>query len=150
MQIGKPGAFRLKYNTFICLFYTLNSILEAFNWKISDTTESFETGIDKAVLNEDNRKLTLLNLDCGGAKNAALEESVNTEAFASPKSELITSSPKGDDLNNNYAVSNEREANVLHVSEFFRLFFSIICSCSFNETFRISIKQNISLTRHCY
>lgn len=49
-------------------------------------------------------------------KNPALEETVNTEAFSSPKSDIFTSSPHSDSTNNGNV---ERDANIIHVNCFF-------------------------------
>lgn len=49
-----------------------------------------------------------------GTRNMALEDTVNTEAFVSPKNDMFTSSPNGD-----YHLQNlpnvERDANIIHV-----------------------------------
>lgn len=50
------------------------------------------------------------------ARNFALEDTVNTEAFTSPKNDLFTSSPNGDDQNNNLLYENERDAQIIQVN----------------------------------
>lgn len=48
-----------------------------------------------------------------GTKNTALNETVNTEAFSSPKSDLITSSPNGTERTEHIV---ERDASIINVS----------------------------------
>lgn len=60
-----------------------------------------------------------IHLNSGSAeemapRNMALEDSVNTEAFVSPKNDMFTSSPNGDDQMHNLP-SVERDANIIHV-----------------------------------
>lgn len=45
-----------------------------------------------------------------------LEDTVNTEAFVSPKNDMFTSSPNGDDHLNNLP-NIERDANIIHVCD---------------------------------
>lgn len=47
-------------------------------------------------------------------QTTALNETVNTEAFGSPKSDLFTSSPNGN--NDTMGLNNERDVNVINVS----------------------------------
>lgn len=47
-------------------------------------------------------------------QTAALNDTVNTEAFTSPKSDMFTSSPQGNDETN--ALTNERDSNIINVS----------------------------------
>lgn len=49
-----------------------------------------------------------------GTRNMALEDTVNTEAFVSPKNDMFTSSPNGIDQFNTFP-SIERDANIIHV-----------------------------------
>lgn len=54
--------------------------------------------------------------DFRGERNLALEDTVNTEAFTSPKEDLFTSSPNNhDDPNNNQLMFNERDAQIVQV-----------------------------------
>lgn len=54
-------------------------------------------------------------------RNMALEDTVNTEAFVSPKNDMFTSSPNGDDQFQNMP-NIERDANIIHVSVIFEGF----------------------------
>lgn len=53
------------------------------------------------------------SIDDFSNRNTALNETVNTEAFASPKSELITSSPNHNEQSGHIV---ERDANIISVS----------------------------------
>lgn len=53
------------------------------------------------------------SIDDFSNRNAALNETVNTEAFSSPKSELITSSPNNNEQSGHIV---ERDATIINVS----------------------------------
>lgn len=57
--------------------------------------------------------VTIPKVTVNGQSNAALNETVNTEAFSSPKSDLFTSSPHG---NVTVGQLDERDANIVQVS----------------------------------
>lgn len=47
-------------------------------------------------------------------QTAALNDTINTEAFTSPKSDMFTSSPHDNDTTT--ALINERDSNIINVS----------------------------------
>lgn len=65
------------------------------------------------TLNNENGITNQNDLPNGNQENAALEDTVNTEAFPSPGNDLFTSSPNGDQMTNNNVG---RDANVIHVN----------------------------------
>lgn len=58
-------------------------------------------------------------------RNMALEDTVNTEAFVSPKNDMFTSSPNDDDHIPNIPNIG-RDANIIHVKVSFHHCFLII------------------------
>lgn len=74
----------------------------------------FQTkNVDAAATEVPEIHLNAASNDAGN-RNMALEDTVNTEAFVSPKNDMFTSSPNGD-----YHLQNlpnvERDANIIHV-----------------------------------
>lgn len=78
-----------------------------------------------------------MNSSCAGdeigTQNMALEDTVNTDAFVSPKNDMFTSSPNGNEQMVNLP-NTERDANIIHVNQIFFFLFNCICCHSSIET----------------
>lgn len=79
-------------------------------------------------------------------RNMALEDTVNTEAFVSPKNDIFTSSPNGDDQIQNMP-NIERDANIIHVSVIFEGFRWLL-KTNFIRWWWSWLLQNLNQARH--
>lgn len=88
--------------------------------------------------------------DDTASRNAALNDTVNTEAFSSPKSDLITSSPHSSQT---YGQCSERDSNIVSVSPAGHFKSILICPEYWNSIkilYRTWMQHVDRSTRHCY